>query len=172
MKHLIAGIAAIWAGAVGAQNSTPAYDDLVLQALTAATAEKKQFEAAYAGYVLDPSLLLEQGIYTMRAPNDADFASEAELVGVYDDTTRTFTWGWASELYPLLERTAADAVRSYGRANNIPELTSPRAIGGATDAKVRSSVATVLGDLDLVAAVPAGDLTLYVGLPDIAGSGS
>lgn len=172
MKHLIAGLAAIWAGGVGAQNSTPAYDELVLEALTTATAEQKQFAETYPAYMLDALQLLETGTYVMSAPNDAIFAIEAELVGIYDDTTRTFTWGWASDRYPLLERTAADAVRSYGRANKIPELTSPRAIGGATDAKVRSSVATVLGDLDLVAPVPSGDLTIYVGLANIRGSGS
>ena len=136
------------------------------------TAERDAFEQKYVGYEVKSAGLIDQGIYEMVGPKGEMISFAAELVGVYDDGTRTFTWGWATDLFPMLDRAAANAVKTYGRANNIPELTSPRTIGGPIDARVRSAVATVVADLDLVTAVPTDNLTLYIGLPDIPGSGS
>lgn len=172
MKHLIAGFLVLCAGTAGAQNTTPEYDVLVLEALVESTAERTGFEDAYTGYDIASASLMDQGRYAMVGPKGDGISFEAELIGVYEDATRTFTWGWATDQYPAFERTAADAVKAYGRANNIPELTSPRTIGGPIDARVRSSIATVLGDLDLVTGVPAGAQTVYIGLPNIAKSES
>jgi hypothetical protein len=172
MKHLIAGFLVICAGTAGAQNTTPEYDVLVLEALVESTAERDAFEEMYLGYEVAARALVDAGTYTIVGPTDDRISFDTELVGVYEDATRTFTWGWATDLFPTLERTAANTVKAYGRANNIPELTSPRSIGGSIDARVRSSVATVVANLDLVTAVPSGELTIYIGLPDAAKSGS
>lgn len=86
----------------------------------------------YPYFRTDKTALLEAGLYQMElttgvdwTPTGQNVSIQAELIGIYDPNLQTFTWGWATDEFPELERTAVMATRAYGRLHGITELTTP-----------------------------------------------
>ncbi len=151
-----ATISVLMAGSICADESPTTFDALVEAAFAENPARRDAWSARYPSFTYDPVKLLELGELHMELWGEVDgkMASlgitetvAAELIGVYEPETRTFTWGWATDDFPNMGRSAVDAVRAYGEAHDIEELTNASREDRPAFASVSNAIAALLGDL-------------------------
>lgn len=150
------GLTSLAGTAASADGLPVTFDGLVEASIETSIAERDAWQDLYAIYLYDPKVLLETGRFEMElwaevdgalAPTGETVVTNAELIGIYDYDTRTFTWGWAVDGYPALPRTAAQATRAYGQSHNIDELTDPTRQDRPAFGSISGNIATTIGDL-------------------------
>lgn len=148
--------AAIMTTSVVADALPDTFDALVDIGIATSIAEREDWDVRYPSYSYNITTLLETGTYQMRlwaeiggemTPTGETVEYNAELVGIYDLSARTFTWSWATDAFPTLERTAALATRAYGETHGIVELTTPSQAARPGFGGVSANIASVIGHL-------------------------
>lgn len=115
---------------------------------------------------MDTGMMATQGKLVHLAPDQTLTVLEPELVGQFDRTNGTCIWGTETGIYPLAPRTAAQAVLTYGAANNWPIEAVTSAEMSETFCVARSLIAAELTDLIVVMPLRTDTDVLLVGLKD------
>lgn len=149
-------LAGLFATSVGAEGVPTTFEALAVAGIEASIAERETWEGLYPSYLYVPEVLLETAQLEMEIWAEVDGALAntgeivpvpVELIGIYDFGDRTFTWGWASDDYPALPRTAVLATRAFGETHGIAELTQPTRQDRPVSGGVSGDIASVIGDL-------------------------
>tara|TARA_R110002033_G_scaffold43852_1_gene86181 strand:- start:1148 stop:1651 length:504 start_codon:yes stop_codon:yes gene_type:complete len=154
---------------VGCASAAMAQDPADYQtALDDALAEYEAERAAVTGKSYYALNLTSKGTITRESdPDGARHTFRPELVAVFDKTTKLCAWGFDSDLYPKLPRTAARAVQSAA-AHWPAEATQATALDEEACTR-RSYLATLIGDLDRIYIAKDPDRLLYLGFPPSEG---
>jgi len=137
-----------------------------LAALDSAAAE---YQAEYdargpSSYAIDE--LVTDGFLPRWDKDDVQTIEVPELVALYDTVDRICSWGFQTEDYPALPRTAALAVQDHAIANDWPEDAISRLQSNQGTCGERSLLATTVGDLIFIDRMRLGRFVVYLGFVD------
>jgi hypothetical protein len=108
---------------------------------------------------------LDSATIRFRRASDEIVASLV-LVGTTSEHEGTFLWAWANETIPDAATRGLDAVRRFGKDNDLPLLTDAEFPGSRPDALEVLAIAGRILDADGVFIDSTGDVTCFFALKD------